>query len=104
MKQEIYKPDYKKLIWSILFDLLGLISFTVPGIGEYEDVVWAPVAYWLMTRLYPGSIGKISGVITFIEEAFPGTDFIPTFTLTWLYEHFFVNPKKISSKKQFRPK
>ncbi len=100
MEKQYFTPDYKKLIWSIIFDLLGMLSFTIPGIGEFEDVIWAPVAYWLMTRLYPGTIGKISGFITFIEEALPGTDFIPTFTLTWIYENFIIRPKELGSKKR----
>jgi len=88
-----HKISYKKLLFSILFDALGLLSFTIPYIGEYEDVIWAPIAYWLMTKMYPGSLGKISGVIAFIEEALPGTDFIPTFTLTWFYENVYLKNK-----------
>ena len=78
--------DFKKLFLSILFDLIGLLSFTIPGVGEFSDIVWAPLSFWLMTKMYQGSLGKISGFINFVEEAFPGMDFIPTFTLTWFYE------------------
>lgn len=78
--------DFKKLFLSILFDLMGLLSFTIPGVGEFSDIVWAPLSFWLMTKMYQGSLGKISGFINFVEEAFPGMDFIPTFTLTWFYE------------------
>ncbi len=87
----------QKLLLSIFFDALGMLSFTLPMIGEFEDVVWAPLAYWLMTKMYAGSIGKVAGIITFIEEILPGLDFIPTFTLTWLYENYF-NKKKIPKK------
>jgi hypothetical protein len=38
--------------------------------------------------MYKGTIGKAAGVIAFIEEIVPGLDFIPTFTLTWLYEYY----------------
>jgi len=78
--------DFKKLFLSILFDLIGLLSFTIPGVGEFSDIVWAPLSFWLMTKMYQGNLGKISGFINFVEEAFPGMDFIPTFTLTWFYE------------------
>ncbi len=94
------KRDYKKLLLSIIFDALGLLSFTVPGIGEFEDIVWAPVAYWLMTKMYPGSLGKVSGLITFVEEALPGTDFIPTFTLTWLFENVYLRYKMEKKNKK----
>ena len=38
--------------------------------------------------MYAGKIGQVSGVINFVEEAAPGLDFIPTFTLTWIYDTF----------------
>jgi hypothetical protein len=88
----------QKLLLSIFFDALGMLSFTLPMIGEFEDVVWAPLAYWLMTKMYAGSTGKVAGIITFIEEILPGLDFIPTFTLTWLYENYFS--KKMAQKEK----
>jgi len=90
----------QKLLLSIFFDALGMLSFTLPMIGEFEDVIWAPVAYWLMTKMYAGSIGKVAGAITFIEEILPGLDFIPTFTLTWIYENYFEKNKKVTSEKE----
>ena len=80
---------YKKLGIGILFDALGLVSFIIPGIGEFSDIVWAPVSAWLMTKLYAGKAGKVAGVITLVEEALPGFDVIPTFTLMWLYTYVF---------------
>ena len=77
-----------KLILSLLFDAIGMSSFVIPGIGEFSDVIWAPLSYWLMTKMYAGKIGQVSGVISMVEEAAPGLDFIPTFTLTWLYDTF----------------
>lgn len=85
---------YKKLALSILFDALGYVSFLIPGIGEFADIVWAPVSAWLMTKLYKGKSGKIAAVISFVEEAMPGLDVIPTFTLMWLYTYVFSSEKK----------
>lgn len=84
---------YKKLALSILFDALGYVSFLIPGIGEFADIVWAPVSAWLMTKLYKGKSGKIAAVISFVEEAMPGLDVIPTFTLMWLYTYVFSSEK-----------
>ena len=84
---------YKILLLSILLDAMGYLSFLIPGIGEFSDVVWAPLSGYLMTRLYKGKPGKIAGVVAFIEEALPGLDVIPTFTLMWLYTYVF-NPTK----------
>ncbi len=79
------KHMYKKLAYSIVFDALGYVSFIFPPF----DIVWAPLAGYLMTRLYKGNSGKIAGAITFIEEALPFMDVIPTFTLMWLYTFVF---------------
>lgn len=84
---------YKKLVLGILFDALGFVSFIIPGIGEFADIIWAPVSAWLMTKLYKGKPGKIAAVVSFVEEAFPGLDVIPTFTLMWLYT-YVVNGSK----------
>jgi len=73
------------LFLSLLFDGIGMLSYLAPGIGETTDALWAPISAWLMTKLYKGREGKIAGIITFIEEAIPGIDVIPTFTLMWIY-------------------
>ncbi|PZX94182.1 hypothetical protein DOS84_06030 [Flavobacterium aquariorum] len=78
----------KKLVLGILFDAIGMLSFTIPGIGEFGDVVWAPLAGFLMTRMYEGRVGKVAGVLTFIEEILPFTDVVPSFTLTWIYTYW----------------
>ena len=78
---------YRNLILGIAFDAIGMLSFAIPFVGEFSDVVWAPLAGYLMTRMYKGTVGKVGGIITFIEEALPFTDVIPTFTLTWIYTY-----------------
>ena len=80
---------YKKLAISIFLDAIGYVSFFIPGIGEFTDIVWAPVSAYFMTKLYKGKKGKIAAAVSFIEEAIPGLDIIPTFTLMWLYTHMF---------------
>ena len=85
---------YKNLLLSLLFDGIGMLSFAIPGIGEFSDVVWAPLAGWLMTRMYKGKIGQAAGIVTFIEELIPGWDFVPSFTLMWLYTHVLSKGKK----------
>lgn len=70
---------YKKLGLSILLDAIGL--FTV------IDIVWAPLSGYLMSRMYKGTEGKVAGIITFLEEAIPGLDIIPTFTIMWFYTY-----------------
>jgi hypothetical protein len=86
---------YKKLFLGIIFDVLGYVSFIIPGIGEFSDIIWAPVSAWLMTKMYKGKIGKVAAVFTFIEEALPGFDIIPSFTLMWLYTYVFKRQEQI---------
>jgi hypothetical protein len=71
----------------ILFDVIGTISFGIPLVGEFTDVVWAPVAGFLMTWMYKGKVGKVAGMFTFLEEIIPFTDFVPSFTLMWIYTY-----------------
>ena len=90
----VYKPQATtgKLILSLLFDAIGMMTYAIPLVAEALDIIWAPIAAFVFSMLYKGSVGKIGGTITFIEEIIPGLDFIPTFTLTWLYE-FFMDRK-----------
>lgn len=76
---------YKKLGLGLLFDAFGYASFVFPVI----DIVWAPLAAYLMTKMYEGKKGKIAAAVTFVEEALPFLDVIPTFTLMWLYTYVF---------------
>lgn len=80
---------YKKLLLGLLFDGIGMLSFAIPFIGEFSDIIWAPIAGWLVTRMYKGKIGQGAGIFAFVEEIVPGLDVIPTFTLMWLYTHVF---------------
>lgn len=80
---------YKKLFLCIALDAVGYLSFLVPLLGEFTDIIWAPLSAYLLSRMFKGTVGKVGGVISFIEEAMPGLDFIPTFTLTWMYTHLF---------------
>lgn len=86
---------YRKLFLGLLFDAIGYLSYLFPGVGEFMDIVWAPLSGWLMTKMYRGKAGKVAGVVTFIEEALPGVDFIPSFTLMWLYTFVFNKKETI---------
>ena len=87
LNQEPVNQQRKNLILGIVFDLIGMLSFTIPLVGEFSDVVWAPLAGFLMTWMYKGKVGKIAGILTFLEEILPFTDIIPSFTLTWIYTY-----------------
>lgn len=85
---------YKLLKKGILFDLIGMLSFSIPVVGEFSDILWAPYAAKKMKEMYPGKKGKIAAVIVFLEEILPYTDIIPTFTLMWVYT-FVIKGAKV---------
>ena len=82
------KNKSRDLILSLLFDAIGMISFSIPFIGEFGDVIWAPLSGLIMVWMYKGSMGKVAGVVSFVEEILPVTDIIPSFTLMWFYTYF----------------
>lgn len=91
---ELQDNKRRNLLLGLLFDAMGMVSFVIPGIGAFSDIIWAPISAWLMTRMYKGKIGQAAGAITFIEELMPGLDILPTFTIMWFYTYVFKGSKK----------
>ena len=76
----MFQSKRSKLIAGILFDLVGMGSYIIPGFGE-------------ITKLYPSKSGVAAGVLTTIEELLPGMDIIPSFTLMWCYTYLISSNK-----------
>jgi hypothetical protein len=87
-----------KLVASIVFDLIGMSSLLGFGILEFTDMAWAPIAGYLMTKLYPGKSGVAAGVFTTIEELLPGLDVIPSFTIMWCYTYLIKSGRDGNKK------
>lgn len=85
----------RNLILGLLFDLIGMLSFSIPLLGDFSDIIWAPISTVLLFVMYKGNLGKVSGVFSFIEEIIPVTDIIPTFTLTWIYKYIIQKNEKV---------
>ncbi|RKS53259.1 hypothetical protein BC962_1508 [Gillisia mitskevichiae] len=75
----------KLLIKGLMYDVVGMATMAIPLVGPFLDIAWAPYAAKQMSEMYPGKKGKIASVLVFIEEILPFTDFVPSFTLMWLY-------------------
>jgi len=84
----------RNLYLGLLFDGIGMLSFTIPLLGEFSDVIWAPVSGLLVAWMYKGKSGRLGGIFSVIEEAIPFTDIIPTFTLMWFYTYYYKLKKK----------
>ncbi len=91
-KNETDSKKYALLIMSILFDLIGMLTYAFPFFGEFFDLIWAPISAVLLWAMYRGSLGMIGGVSSFFEEILPGIDIIPTFTIVWIYK-FYLNKR-----------
>jgi len=85
---------YKLLRKGLLMDAAGMVTMFIPLVGPFLDILWAPYAAKQMSEMYEGDTGKIATAIVFIEELLPGFDFIPTFTLMWLYTFVFSGKAK----------
>jgi len=88
------------LILGIIFDGIGLLSYAFPAVFEVIDLVWASISALAMYTMYKGKKGAMFGAIGgFIEEALPFTDFIPSFTLMWVYTYFIQKEDKLEEVK-----
>jgi hypothetical protein len=79
---------YAKLLFCILIDLGGDASFLLPGVGEVEDVAWAPISAYLLNLLFGSN--AVTG-LEFVKELLPGTDILPLATLAWALQNVFVD-------------
>lgn len=79
----------------LFMDAVGMLSYVIPGIGETIDIVWAPISAFILTKIYPGKVGKVGAIVNFVEELSPGLDIIPTYTLTWIYVYYLERKEKL---------
>ncbi len=74
----------KPSLWfCILMDAMGMLTYLLPGVGEWGDSVWAPLSAYIFYASFGSIGGVLGGIFNFIEESLPFTDLIPTFTIAW---------------------
>ncbi len=72
-----------------------MASAAIPVIGPFIDVVWAPVAASISYKMFGDKKGKYTSLVTFMEELFPLTDMVPTFTIFWfLFDFLGIGKEK----------
>jgi hypothetical protein len=69
------------LFFALLIDAIGMASFSIPFVGEFADIVWAPISAFLIYKLFGHSL--LFAGFGMLEEILPLTDIIPTATLAW---------------------
>jgi hypothetical protein len=81
MKKE--KVTVPPIALCVIMDLIGMVTYALPWLGEFADLVWAPISGFIFFILFGGRFGLIGGVLNFLEEIIPFTDAIPSFTIAW---------------------
>ncbi len=76
------------IILCIIMDLLGYATFAIPALGELADVIWAPISAFIFYKTFGGAKGAFGAVFNFAEEILPFTDFIPSFSIMWVWQYF----------------
>lgn len=82
------KKGEVKLWQALLMDGIGCLTYFIPVLGEFADILWAPFSAWMFYRMFGGRMGRIGGIINLIEEGLPYLDIIPTFTIAWFLRRF----------------
>ena len=76
------------LLFCIVMDLIGYATYAIPFLGEFADIIWAPISAIVFFITFGGWKGALGGIGNFIEEILPGTDFIPSFTIMWFLQNY----------------
>ena len=50
----------------IAMDLVGMLSYILPGVAEFLDIIWAPISGYVFFKLFGGRLGLIGGVLYFL--------------------------------------
>jgi hypothetical protein len=85
----------------LLMDAIGCATYAIPFFGEFGDIIWAPISAIIFYRTFGGWKGAFGGLFNFFEEIMPGLDFIPSFTIMWVYQRF-KNPRPIRTTLRLR--
>lgn len=87
------------LVFCVLMDLIGYASYALPILGEFGDIIWAPISALIFFRTFGGWKGAFGGMFNFVEEILPGLDFIPSFTIMWLWQRMTQPQQQIRTIK-----
>ena len=92
--QQFNELKNRSLIYALIIDVIGMLTYLIPVAGDIVDFIWAPISGILIYFLFRKSLGFVGGSVGFIEELMPQTDIIPTATILW-FIRFVFNKKKV---------
>ena len=85
-----------EFLGSILIDIMGVLSYVVPGIGEASDIATAPITVaWIFEMVSDveepdSSAAELLSAFGGIEELAPFIDIIPSATIAWAYKWYVM--------------
>lgn len=87
----IQEKPMPSLFSCLLMDFLGYATYAIPFVGEFLDLLWAPISAIVFMKMFGFRKGFFGGMFSFVEELLPGFDFIPTFTISWFIQYYKRN-------------
>jgi hypothetical protein len=84
---QLFQKPMPSLGACLVMDILGSATYAIPVLGEFLDVLWAPLSAFMFFRMFGGTRGLFGGAFNLFEELMPGLDFIPTFTIAWFMQY-----------------
>jgi hypothetical protein len=79
------KTIWGKLWISLIIDLVGSSSYLLPVVGEGFDLAWAPAQTIMIMAMYDATSPNLK-YLSFLEEALPFTDIVPSASIGWACE------------------
>ncbi len=79
-----------------------MATFSVPGFGEFADLIWAPISALIFLKMFGGRVGTIGGILNFIEEILPFADIIPSFTIAWFIRKNEIEKMMLKQQRQMK--
>ena len=78
-----------QLVLALVFDIIGLVTYLVPVIGEFGDILWAPINGAFIATMVgrEGKGGWAFVVFGIVEELLPFTDFLFSCTMAWTWKY-----------------
>jgi len=80
--------EWVKLVICLAIDFIGDSSFLLPGVGEVEDVAWAPLSSVALAYLFGST--QVTG-LDFVKEILPFTDILPVATIAWALQNLYYD-------------
>jgi hypothetical protein len=80
-------PDFSKLLFCMAIDVIGSSSELIPIIGDITDVVYAPVAAYMLRSIFGSN--NVLFLLEFAEEILPFTDILPLATICWVVDTYY---------------